>query len=376
MLNVMSASNLRPHQAESLKSALRSVTSLKRSQQDRLLFSKSDTLTLANRDYGLMRIASVRVTTPFPRVTPAVDAETLRERLASQLNIETAKREEQRAEMFGARTIKGDAASKPFGPLHLRKELAANPKSLMKNAKDKHNVSDWKPNRQQPNFRPGTRKESYSTRSSVNEYPSVGTPHPKKKIVLNPVNLVKRLTEANIEQSLRRAKRVIIMTPRPTAFHTEDSKSQKNNISFEERRRLFDVAEYTIAKNGKKMSEIPMPEPSTPIDISESIYHVDEQATAAIENYIKIQGLIKTSPNTLVSVPQMQRSTTPIATKSERSSETSQRSGSIISKNSNRSSTVSKQVSLVKQKKTPSSILKYAFHFQPVPSQRSIAFNT
>lgn len=73
-------------------------------------------------------------------------------------------------------------------------------------------------------------------------------------------------------------------------------------MSFNERRRIFHEGEFTIAKNGKKMSDNMMPITSKPVYIGDHVDNEAERAQEEIDLYIKTQGFIMAPTGTLTNL--------------------------------------------------------------------------
>ncbi|XP_034660525.1 uncharacterized protein LOC117896359 [Drosophila subobscura] len=172
---------------------------------------------------------------------------------------------------------------------------------------------------------------------------TIGTPHPRKGYALNARDLAKQLevaesTEAVPAKSaaqksprkekspgkqvaislkfgntadIRSASILSVGSGRHTAcsFTSDTSvltmasshESGMVKMSFEERRRLFYQAEFTIAKNGRKMSDIIMAVPQKPVEYTDKREWQghDQAANTELEEFIRSQGLIKTQRDQL-----------------------------------------------------------------------------
>lgn len=214
-------------------------------------------INVLSRDYGLMRVPE-RSATPYPRTSLPIDADTLRNRLTKQRSSKSIEAEnnddatmENKVNVDSSETLR---LKKP----HTERGLSVDFKQLTKSTE-----STKKPSRQ---ITLPQRNKSSSTRSSYNQHLlSIGTPHPSKKIALNPKVLLNRLNEVD------KQKKVKILIP-ANSWSTKDSKStvtssvdsqcsasaMTDTQSFHQHRKLFDMNEFNIAKNGKKLSEIPM----------------------------------------------------------------------------------------------------------------------
>ncbi|XP_017141007.1 uncharacterized protein LOC108154980 [Drosophila miranda] len=276
--------------------------------------------------------ASLLLGTPHPRKGKAVDPKSLIRHLS------TAK--VRRSSLLGAaRTSYGHLpSSRASLSAHARESDSGQHSSQSPSALTKHNLG-------------------------------IGTPHPIKGYILNPHDLTKRLedrvgnagkagmagTAPRKDSPLKRPqgqkkgkKQVSISLERVStedmrqtsclsfgsarhdgaslsgnnsSFLTVESSHESTSLlklSFEERRRLFYQSEFTIAKNGRKMSDVVMAVPQKVVEISDKHEWQghDEEADEELEEFIKKQGLIKTERDQLT-ITKM-----PPATLSRRSSET------------------------------------------------------
>ncbi|XP_017849919.1 uncharacterized protein LOC108604820 [Drosophila busckii] len=224
------------------KSAFR--TQLKR-HTDGLSFEETN-IALSDRDYGLMHLRRNRSSTPYPCQSKGVDAITLRARLSEQENTE----EKMMLEIINE-----------------------------------------------------TQKEQKVR----------GTPHPRKGIALNPVALIKSIVEMqgelkNTEKKSRKSgrrrsvdsnskKHVEFLTPSNSQLGLLNKKvgsvledviraTNERQLTFAERRRLFNAGEFTIAKNGKKMSELVMS------DTKPQSFSMDRTAEE-FDDYMKREGITR-----------------------------------------------------------------------------------
>lgn len=140
----------------------------------KLSFQEKSFINVQTRDYGLMRTDNEKSSTPYPRATKAVDGDTLHYRLINQRNKESDDWQKTDDDLDTVKSEKDLGINPSTGRLNRKTDLS-----------DKHHVSL------------PVRKPS-STRSSLNHnLLSIGTPHPKKDIALNPKMLLARITEVN-----------------------------------------------------------------------------------------------------------------------------------------------------------------------------------
>lgn len=279
--------------------------------------------------------ASLLLGTPHPRKGRALDPKSLIRHLS------TAK--VRRSSLLGAaRSSYGHLpSSRPSLSAHVRESDSGQQSSQSPSALTKHNLG-------------------------------IGTPHPIKGYILNPHDLTKRLEDKvdkvgkvgkagmaapapqkdsplKLPQGQNKGKKKVSislervstedmrqtsclsfgsarhdgasLSGNNSSFLTVESSHESTSflkMSFEERRRLFYQAEFTIAKNGRKMSDVVMAVPQKVVEISDKHEWQghDEEADEELEEFIKKQGLIKTERDQLT-ITKM-----PPATLSRRSSET------------------------------------------------------
>ncbi|XP_032587501.1 uncharacterized protein LOC116803667 [Drosophila mojavensis] len=249
----------------------------------------------ATRNYGLMRVDPVQASTPFPRVSGTKDLSTLSERLI-----------EERNSMFATigidppSEIAVDQTASKATPFHdsgtpdPKQYNIVNGTLPMKRFSDRQSLEERV-------VRSTSFLEDSSSENSISDYMSFGTPHPKKQIVLNPGKLVKHLTNASssdqhVKQHSKK-KKVILICPELSIARLTRSADSKE--SFKKRRRDFHMAEFTIARNGKKMSDIQMGQQD--IELAPK-YQADETYQSIIEDYIQAKGFMKTTRNELISL--------------------------------------------------------------------------
>ncbi|XP_023178063.2 uncharacterized protein LOC111604279 [Drosophila hydei] len=312
-----------------------------------LLFRKKPFLKATDRDNGLLPVDSERASTPYPQAHVAIDPNAVEERLNSR---------DQRRSVVKIQSPSEDELKNIrmhhslHSTPHPTKGTAVNPRVLRERLKDSTFGSDGL---QEKQVSISSKKRSYSSTSSATDL-SFGTPHPKKRVVLNAQTLVKRLVKAESVYRLKNAKKVILISPRESTLRLRSTDSSTD--SFENRRRQFHMAEFTIAKNGKKMSDFQAQQP----DLRRMPkYQVDESYINEIEEYIKIQGLIKSNENELISMKAFPRDAD-----SEYSTETSQLS--------NEETTTVLDYNVIKPIKHPSILKDSAVNYS---QNRSISFD-
>lgn len=93
--------------------------------------------------------------------------------------------------------------------------------------------------------------------------------------------------EDNVDTPFKTSKKVRLLLPAKPKKYSE--KLDASKLSFNERRRLFHWGEYSIAKNGKKMSEILMAEQPSPLKSEEPMDREDSNELA-LESFIQKHG--------------------------------------------------------------------------------------
>ncbi|XP_032576519.1 uncharacterized protein LOC6619068 isoform X2 [Drosophila sechellia] len=192
---------------------------------------------------------------------------------------------------------------------------------------------------------------------------AVGTPHPKKGVALNPKVLGRRLTDINEmlwkttdmsehsmpslvkPKGLKTKRKVLLATPEecreseflhrpgappdeelvgegvsPRLTHTdcEDTmcsiceEFQEPQLSFAERRKISQEGEYTIAKYGRKMSDIMMAAPNANQEVDDKSVRYAKKASLEMERYMRSQGLVKISNDQVTMTRNMARISTQI----------------------------------------------------------------
>jgi len=185
---------------------------------------------------------------------------------------------------------------------------------------------------------------------------SLGTPHPKKGVALNAKVLTRRLTDINGQLKMQRVpsqqsevspphrhlrpkKRKVLLSVnadsqaslippkdspvgervsqtlsrRLTQMDYDASQSslsgefQEPEISFAERRRIFHEGEFTIAKYGRKMSDVMMAAPAATEEVLDNSMQYAQKAKEELETYMRSQGLIKISNDQVTMTRNMTR---------------------------------------------------------------------
>lgn len=182
-----------------------------------------------------------------------------------------------------------------------------------------------------------------STTSSLKNLLSLGTPHPKKGVALNAKALSKRLIIVNEELKQPDPPSAISLnpsrTPKKKEVRLRDSASLHGDdrvyssldgdrlsdishrvtqieysvsdslqsvelaqtyLSFAERRKRLEWGEFTIARYGRKMSDLMMAHTPLQHKVVEQGTILAQKANEEIEKYIQSQGLVKTSNNQLI----------------------------------------------------------------------------
>lgn len=271
-------------------------------------------INLLSRDYGLMRVVPERSATPYPRASQAIDAVTLRNRLAYQGNRkanEPESNDDEHATVQNKRYPTYNASvdlSETFdlkGP-HPLQCLTVDFKQVANSIESKKQPSLKVPQRQTTLPQ---KRLSLSARSSYNQHLlSIGTPHPSKKIALNPKVLLNRLSAFDKEKKVK-----ILIPADSSTFRDNNSSLQdfttsvesqstvnfnKDTQSFYERRKVFDMNEFNIAKNGKKLSEMPMYEKDYPLNDDYLSDISDVKDVNDMKKYLKKYGFKMSKRNT------------------------------------------------------------------------------
>lgn len=273
---------------------------------NRAKFVPLEKVPIATRDYGLMK-SNNKSSTPYPRVDHGVDATVLRARLSMRRQIESKRNLDKEGSPDLDNSLDGSAYKLHRG--------------------------------EGPNT--GTSKGVTLTRASNQDYKnelSLGTPHPKKGLALNAKLLTKRISQINkspsnatiscpqTPRSSEKKKGILLFDSGSNApqnalpisnkeifannrsFSLEYSLSESlimsvessENLSFAEKRRRFNLGEFTLTK-GRKMSDVMMAGGLENRDTTITDKSIDfaNKAKQDIENYIQKQGLIKTTNDQL-----------------------------------------------------------------------------
>lgn len=229
-------------------------------------FEDSGSINVASRDYGLLKIS--QRSTPFPSVQKSLSATKIAQHLgALQENSPNSSNSESKISIC---PLKNKGTSTP----HPSKGVELNPKVLVRNmltnkAKRFLNVDE------------GSIK-SYSTGILSNDLHQGFVSSNLKPSVKNETFRNKNTQSNNNE------KKVTWVIPHKYLHFVS---SHHEMLSFNERRRLFNLGEYTIAKNGKKMSEVVMAEQPLPDTSMEHMDGADWQANVALTSYMHNHGV-------------------------------------------------------------------------------------
>ncbi|EDW83822.1 uncharacterized protein Dwil_GK13477 [Drosophila willistoni] len=284
-----------------------------------LRFGETEKGPMAERDYGLMKISSNKSQTPYPRVEKGVDPDMLKARLKDRRHSEASSRrldESLASEVIIEKIhlVKLDPAGVDrqreeerekllMGTPHPKKGNAVDPKLLIKHLK----FSTTSTSRRRSLERDSTFGRRYSKR-----------PSKRSKQVLN--------ARSNL---LKRCKKRVLINPHHQSIDDLDSADGKyfqddcqisqfsslfgsrtsfTKLDFEERRRKFYEAEFTIAKKGKRIGESMTVQPNTAqIVEKQSWFASDNRAKEEIEKFIIKQGFVKTRNDQLTTWRQQSR---------------------------------------------------------------------
>jgi len=234
-----------------------------------LKFADNNTVNIAERDYGLMRVTAASGT-PHPRVATGVNMDTLKERL--EVEQEKNLIQEQREKNMGSGIrFKSDTERRS----HKKMRLIETPHPLKGTNLDPQTLVPRLPrilksSEQLPTLSPFPSSTFPNYCPTIKKTKETGTKATKKKVTLIPP----RFTDPNYG-----------------SLSSPESCNQLELMSFNERRRIFHEGEFTIAKNGRKMSDNVMPITLKPIYIGDHIDN-DAKAQAEIDLYMKSQGII------------------------------------------------------------------------------------
>lgn len=249
-------------------------------------------INVLSRDYGLMRVVPEKSATPYPRTSQPIDVDILRNRLAYQQN-EPQDNEDTTTKMH-VDSIESLPLQKPHSTVDFKQQA-------------KSTEFEKQPSRQ---ITLPPRRSSPSVRSSYNQHLlSIGTPHPSKKIALNPKVLLNRLSKVNKEKKVKMlvpADTWSFIDSKSTLTSSVDSQSKSTcnseTQSFHQRRKLFDMNEFNIAKNGKKLSEIPMGEAYIPWNTDYLSNIADVKAANDISEYLNKHGITISKHNSFIDI--------------------------------------------------------------------------
>ncbi|EDV48483.1 uncharacterized protein LOC6553909 [Drosophila erecta] len=290
----------------------------------KLKFKSTEPLPISSRDYGLMK-SSRKSSTPYPRAEQGVDANLLKARLIMGTDSEHRNHS---------------------GLLKTRPEKVEDGSPSISDAS-----SHWSKSMQKP--KPSVNVlQRHSPTKNFRDIVSVGTPHPKKGVALNAKILDRRLTDlselikrkpdlsehsmaASLKPKLSKVKkRVLMATPDDSresgispgsppvgevvaenGTHIDYDGSiigelQEQRLSFAERRSISQKGEYTIAKHGRKMSDVMMAVPTADQDVFDNNVHYVEKASLEIEKYMRSQGLVKISNDQVTMTRSLGRAST------------------------------------------------------------------
>ncbi|KAI8046723.1 uncharacterized protein LOC128266570 [Drosophila gunungcola] len=289
----------------------------------KLKFRNIDTLPISARDYGLMR-SNNKSSTPYPRAEQGVDASLLKARLTMRRVFET--RQSKYSKDSG----------KKVSPTVSNPDSHHSQSSAVGHARASVTVF---------------RRQSL-TNDNLKEMLSIGTPHPSKGVALSARLLTRRLTDINDLLKLReeavsqkaatplrsRKKKVsmpmdpdnrdsiIPVESRPdgelvsksissrltqldydASVTSQSEESLMPLLSFAERRRIFHEGEFTIARYGRKMSDVMMASTPQQHQVIDNSLQFAKKANDEIEKYMISQGLIKTSHDQITMTRQFSR---------------------------------------------------------------------
>ncbi|XP_017112084.1 uncharacterized protein LOC108135753 [Drosophila elegans] len=267
----------------------------------KLKFKNIDTLPISARDYGLMR-SNNKSSTPYPRADQGVDASLLKARLNMRRAFKDSAKQE------------SPAASNP--------DSHHSQSSTMGHARASVTV-----------FR-----HQSLTKDNLKEMLSIGTPHPAKGVALSARLLTRRLTDINDLLKMReeavpqkeatpvRSRKKKVSMPMVTENRDEiipvesrphgelvskrissrltqldydasvTSQSEESlvpQLSFAERRRIFHEGEFTIARYGRKMSDVMMASTPQQHQVIDNSLQFAKKANDEIEKYMISQGMVK-----------------------------------------------------------------------------------
>ncbi|XP_030556518.1 uncharacterized protein LOC115759662 [Drosophila novamexicana] len=306
------------------------LSKIKKSQSRNLIFKPPDQIPIVDRDYGLIKITADKASTPYPRISKGIDMPALTARLEEERTSKTERAHLEKSDSAMSilrfsntshRTHVMHPEQMPSGTPHPNKGLAINPKLLKRqistidwNAELSHqwasirrlsdiqtmltemetdrksvkNLLSARSSCYNRNTLPSCLRKNFSNKSSITEHE-----HKRKKVTL----ISPRRSTSSEE---RGEKKTLLMDEKKSGQGTvTNSGPSSHPLSFNERRQLFCKGEFTIAKNGKKLSEYFMSNPVDQSDIVDGTFCEDQRATDAIETFIRKEGFIKAPAGTL-----------------------------------------------------------------------------
>lgn len=250
-----------------------------------LTFAASQTLTIAERDYGLMRVTAA-AGTPHPRALTGLNMAAVKERLEEEQKNLLQEEEIEENEDSGIR-FKSDTERRSHKKMrlvetpHPGKGTNLDPKTLV------------------PRILGCSKTGVSSSALSPCSSSTVSKNVPKN------MNTKENHTETGIKVVKRKVTLNQAKMPVASSFTSSSCSETRNKLelmSFNERRRIFHEGEFTIAKNGRKMSDNLMAIASKPVYIGDHVDNEAERAKAELDLYIKSQGLIMAPAGTLTNL--------------------------------------------------------------------------
>jgi len=250
---------------------------------NKIRYTLADRPNTVDRDYGLMRIPAMEGSTPHPRLTLRVDDNINQGTTTPEGNIHKYSSSIHFDKKTSHRLQRAPPEHTLIGTPHPSKGLALDPQLLRK---------DYMAKRE----RLSMIRDSFDA-GLISKPPSIlknhlGLDHSnsycKKKpgakvILIDPKKSVSLTTLSSQEPSTSLSELHVTFSFQPTC--------KNRNLSFAERRRLFHEAEFTIAKNGNKMSNHIMPVPRhTLVFVESEIARKDKKAINEIKEYIRNHG--------------------------------------------------------------------------------------
>lgn len=236
--------------------------------QSTINFDDTLTVSVANRDYGLIRIT--QRSTPFPCAKKTLSTAKIVQRLGVEALEDDSGSTSGSEAKLSICPLKKKSTSTP----HPNKGIELNPKVLARNMLT---------NKAQRTNYDGASLKSFSTITGIFSHDL----HPGfVSSALKPSNNKGAFRDKGA-QSKNNEKRVSWVIPNKSLHFVS---SQRQMLNFNERRRLFNLGEYTIAKNGKKMSEVLMAGQPQPDTSMEHMDKADWQAHVEITSFINNHG--------------------------------------------------------------------------------------